>query len=104
MWKLDDWHDLIRLVAAVASIISLYLLAARRVNSRDDWSAKTNDLWWAMVAWCVTGVALPIEGILEDRHFEPRPVFYLIASLITLRGVWRRGHWGGRDEKLQRTR
>lgn len=97
MWYVDDWHDLIRVASFLLCVFSLAYLGRTRTQDENAhrWSRKTKDLWLAMVMWSITGIALAIEGLSEDRPLEPRPIFYFIASVMTTRGVFRKGRWGG---------
>lgn len=97
MWMLDDWHDWFRLVGLLICVYTLAILASRSARFRSEWNTKTRDLWFALVMWTLTGVALAVEGVVEDRPLEPRLVFYFIASVIGLKGIIRKGSWGGHD-------
>lgn len=97
MWIVDDWHDIIRVVDLSMSLICLTILMRRFGQNSDAYNTKTRDYWFAMVLWCVTSVALAIEGMLEDRPLEPRLMFYVLATAVTLKGLLNRSPWGGDD-------
>lgn len=96
MWFVDDWHDVIRVVDAVMALLCLFLLSKRFGQNGNEWNTKTKDYWFAIVLWCLTSVVLAIEGVYEDRPLEPRLVFYVMATAVTLKGLLSKSSWGGR--------
>lgn len=94
MWIVDDWYDYIRLVTVIVSTVCVVILAQRYFTNGSNWNVKTTDYWYALTAWCVSGVAIPIESMIRDSPPSARPVFLLVASLVTLKGLLHKGSWG----------
>lgn len=95
VWIIDDWHDLLRIATIALCLVTLIFLGKAWQKPRNTaWTNKTQDLWLGMVLWTVAGIALAVEGLLENRDLEPRPLFYFAASLVTFRGVHKKEGWG----------
>ena len=89
-----DWHDWCRVLNLSLSAVCVYILGRRFGKKGADWNAKTRDYWFALVMWSVAGVAMSLEGILRNSVPGTRLLFICLASLVTLRGLLRRGTWG----------
>lgn len=89
-----EWHDVWRLLVLLISLRCLFLLGLRFAKHSSKWNTKTRDYWFAMVMWCVAGVAIPIEGILRDSPIGGRLVFLTMASVVTLKALVSSGAWG----------
>lgn len=94
MWKLDDWHDLIRVALGLVSLGCIFLLGTRFRQNSWKWNTKTRDYWFALVMWSIAAVVLAIEGVLRDSDFGARLVFCTIAASVTLKGLASRSSWG----------
>lgn len=93
---LNDWHDYVRVLLVVVLVYTLGVLTNRFVRAHKLWNEKTLDYWYAMVMWCIAGVILLIQGVKFDYGFTPGFVLLIAATLVTGRGVHRKGDWGSR--------
>lgn len=89
-----EWHDWWRVYVMFLCSWSLLILAHRYRHNRCGWNNKTLDYWYAFVMWSIAGFSVSLEGILRDSDFGVRLVFLLMASSITLKGLWQKGSWG----------
>lgn len=96
MGYFDQWHDWVRLCVFVISVVCLIKLSMRYHINGKDWNTKTLDYWYALVMWCAAGVVLTAQGVYLNRPFTPGTVFVTAAALVTLRGLARKGEWGGK--------
>lgn len=95
MGYLNDWHDWIRVVVLIVSLYNVVTLLARWRAANSSWNEKTIDYWYAFFIWSIVGTAGAIQGIVLDRPFTPAFVFLCAATLVTGRGLHRKGSWGG---------
>lgn len=100
MGILDDWHDSLRVLTVLMSLVCLYVLGYRKYLNSAHWNAKTRDYWYILVAWSVAAAALGVEGLFDNRPLEPRVVVYFMATLITVRGLLRDGLKGQENPDL----
>lgn len=94
MGNIDDWHDIVRLGLMGVLSFSLGVLLRRFKDGHKTWNEKTKDYWYAMVMWCLTAGVLVFQGILLDLGFTPGFVLLVAATLVTGRGLHRKGTWG----------
>lgn len=97
MWIVDEWHDLWRLVIAFMSISSVWLLTRRYIKHHERWSYKTRDYWYSLVMWCFAGFIGVLQGIVLDYPAGATLPFITAAAAVSLRGLLRKGEWGGND-------
>lgn len=91
---LNDWHDYGRVLIFLMCLYCLYLLMRIRFREGGDWNEKTNDYWFAMVMWVLSGHIAAAQGIIFDRSFTPGFAFLVAAVLVTAKGLSKRGAWG----------
>lgn len=91
---LNDWHDYLRAGLLLILIYSLVVLIDRFARLRALWNDKTKDYWYAMLMWCIAGVVLLIQGMVLDRGVTPGLILLTASTLVTGRGVHRKGDWG----------
>lgn len=95
MYLLNNWHDLVRIVAFLVSIYSVVTLCSRWRKNHKDWNEKTLDYWYGLTMWSLAGCVFTVQGILLDRPFTAGFVFMTAAIFVTGRGLHRQGPWGG---------
>lgn len=93
--RFDEWYDWWRLIVFIVCSICLYILIARYRLSHEKWNVKTIDHWYAHTMWCLTGFVGMVQGVYLDRPLGPTLVILTMASFVTLRGLMRKGDWGG---------
>jgi len=98
MWLLDDWHDYIRVFSLIMALICLVLLGLGSGKMQKEYNSKARDLWFAVVLWCITSVALAVEGMYEDRPMEPRLIFYTLATVLTFKVLTSKAPWGTEEQ------
>lgn len=95
MENLNDWHDYVRVLLIGILIYSLLVLTIRFRAQHKTWNDKTKDYWYAMTMWCLTAGVLLVQGIALNLGFTPGFVLLVSATLVTGRGLHRKGDWGG---------
>lgn len=90
-----DLETLWRLVVSLMSTAALFYLIRRYIKNGKSYNTKTVDLWYALAAWCTAGAVGPLTRAIWDTS-GPGLVFTTAAALVTLKGVARKGEWGGR--------
>ena len=94
MHGINDWHDVVRVVAFFVSLFSLAKLIIRYQQSRNEWNVKTKDYWFALLMWSLAGCVFTVQGITLDYPFTPGFVFLTAAILVTGKGLHQKGTWG----------
>ena len=94
MQGINEWHDVVRVVAFFVSLFCLVKLVIRYRKDHREWNVKTNDYWFAMVMWSLAGCVFTVQGIALDRPFTPGFVFMTAAILVSGKGLSRKGVWG----------
>ena len=94
MQGINEWHDIVRVVAFFVSLFCLVRLVIRYRKSHGEWNVKTNDYWFAMLMWSLAGCVFTVQGIVLDRPFTPGFVFMTAAILVSGKGLSRKGSWG----------
>lgn len=94
MGYLNDWHDYGRVLIFLMCLYSLYMLMRTRAREGGEWNTKTNDYWFAMLMWVLSGHVFAVQGLIFDRPFTPAFVFLAAAVLATAKGLHKRGAWG----------
>lgn len=95
MVGLDDWHDLARVAIFFTCFLCLFVLILRFWQEGQNWNTKTKDYWFALLMWTLSGCIFSIQGVALDRPFTPGFVFLVAAALVTSKGLFRKGRWGG---------
>lgn len=100
MWYPDSWSDLLRVGLCLISLWSCITLLLRwkKYSTKQEWTPKTKDYWYALFMWTIVGMVVPIQGIILDRPFTPATVAIAAAVLVTGTGLSRKGDWGGSDD------
>lgn len=94
MGYIDDWHDLVRIVALCISLYCVFTLVRRYIANHTGWNEKTLDYWYALTMWSLAGCVFCVQGILLDRPFTAGFVFLTAAILVTGKGLHQKGTWG----------
>jgi hypothetical protein len=94
MGPLNEWHDWLRLFNFLLCSTSVYLLVKSFRKHHHEWNTKTHDYWYALLAWCGAAIASSIEGVFTDAQVTVRLVFVTAASIVTLKGLLNKSHWG----------
>lgn len=97
MTGFDQWHDYWRLLIAISSLYCIFLLVKRFRDNRDTWNEKTRDYWFSLLMWTLAGVVGCAQGIFFNYPFGPSLVFTTAAVVVSLKGLLRKGDWGGSD-------
>lgn len=92
--EINQWHDALRILAFFANVWSLVLLVRAFLRRRGDWSQKTLDYWYALTMWSLAGAILSIQGVVMDLPLTPTVIFVTAASLVSIKGLYRKGTWG----------
>jgi hypothetical protein len=90
-----DWHDSFRLVIIVCGLLSLGGLIHKYIVKSKTWNEKTKDYWFSFVMWSAAAISFGFEGIARDRPLGPTVIFMFFATIVTLKGLLKKGHWGG---------
>lgn len=93
---INDWHDVVRVVAFLVNIYTLWMLGQRYWSGAKEWNSKTIDLWYALTMWTLTGAVFAAQGVILDRPFTPGFVFLTAATLVGGKGIHSKGQWGGK--------
>jgi hypothetical protein len=97
MGKVDDWYDWWRLVNALICGAGVVLLLLRYHNNHHNYNTKTLDIWYAFVAWTLTGLISSLEGIIRNSELGLRVLCVSVGGLVTLKALLRKGSWGNQD-------
>jgi multisubunit Na+/H+ antiporter MnhG subunit len=80
------------LIALCASSVLIMLVGFFRFHT--DWNEKTRDYWFGRVMWCIAAISSSSEAIVRHSSFRYSIGFFIVAGLVTLKGVLQRGSWG----------
>lgn len=93
-----EWHDFWRVGIILVCAGCLWFLLQRYRHNSSTWNEKTRDYWFSLVMWSLAGAVLAIQGMILNFPFGPGLVFVTMAALVSLKGLLKRGEWGGSDK------
>ena len=93
----DIWVDYVRLLMFVMNVAALVVMYKRFKAHYNEWNLKTTDIKNALLLWTLSSLAAAPQNIISNTEFGPKTIIGLMACDITLRAVWQKGTWGGKD-------
>lgn len=92
-----NWYDWVRVVVACLCATSLFILLKRYRAHNQKWNEKTKDYWFSLVMWVLAGLIGSAQGAFYHNPLGPSLIFSIAAGTVTLKGLLRKGEWGGSD-------
>lgn len=93
-----QWYDGIRVCACLVSLYCAVTMIRRIIKRRNRLNTRTLDFKYAMAAWSIAGIAIPLQSMLLDLPFTPSVVCVVAATLVTGKGIHEKGPWGSSDD------
>lgn len=84
----------IRVLIATMAFVSIVLLIERYVVHSNNWTSRTKDFWYALLAFSIFSIETSIESIITHQTLGYRVIFLGVAMIATLVGLLKRGSWG----------
>lgn len=93
----DIWVDYVRLLMFVMNVAALAVMYKRFKAHYKEWNPKTADIKLAILLWTLSSLAAAPQNIISNPAFGPKTIIGLMACVITLQAVSKKGDWGGKD-------
>jgi amino acid transporter len=84
----------LRCLVITVCVFCMAMMLVGFVRFRESWNEKTRDYWFGRMMWCIAGASAALEGILRHTTLRYSIVFFVVAGLVTLKGVLQKGAWG----------
>lgn len=94
MLGLDTGYDWWRVANFAVNLLCFIWLWGGLKRQRQQWNTKTRDLWYSRMMWAIAGMAISVEGIVQNRTSTLTLVFVTAAGLISFKALNTKGSWG----------
>lgn len=91
----------VRVIVIASCSFSILLMLGGFVRYRKWWETKTRDYWFGRLMWCISGGSACLEAIIRGTPFRYSLIFFLCASVVTLKGLLTKGSWGTPKEAIE---